>query len=72
MCVSYSILNFFFKKTLSKLYNYLNVEEQGAWIFDGALDLSQKGDCFSAVNKTMVVGQGDVHHWSNNNLKAKI
>ncbi|KAG9912380.1 putative dihydrolipoamide succinyltransferase, partial [Aureobasidium melanogenum] len=40
----------------------LDAEEHLAGVLDVLLDLDKEGDSFSAVKKTVVVGEGEVHH----------
>jgi hypothetical protein len=46
-------------------------KEQHSGIFNCSLDLAQEEHSLTAVNQPMVVGQGDVHHGSDNNLKQQ-
>ena len=40
----------------------LNAEEHLAGVLDVLLDLDEEGDGFPAIKKTVVVGEGEVHH----------
>jgi hypothetical protein len=47
----------------------LQVQEHGPRVFNGSLDCSEEGDSLSAVDKPVIVRQGQVHHRTNHNLK---
>lgn len=38
-------------------------------IFNCSLDLAQEHDGLATVDQPMVIGQGDVHHWPDDDLK---
>ena len=43
----------------------LQVEQQSSWVFDLLLDALEEGDGFTAIDQSVVVSKGDIHHWSN-------
>lgn len=48
-----------------------HVEEQHPGVLHHRLDLAEEGDRFSAVNQTVVVRQGDIHHGTDLHLKER-
>lgn len=47
---------------------FCNLQEHSAGILDVLLDLHQELDGFSAIEKTMVIGESQVHHGPNDDL----
>lgn len=37
-------------------------EEHAAGVLDVLLDLDEEGDCFPAVEQSVVIGEGEIHH----------
>ena len=46
----------------------LQVHQQAAWIFQCVFDAHKKGDGAFAVYDPVIIRQGHVHNWTNNNL----
>ena len=44
------------------------LQQHAAWVFNVLLDLYQELDSLSAIQKTVIVSQGEVHHWSSLDL----
>ena len=54
---------------LSSIINYTRLsEEHLPGVLDHLLDADEEGDGFTAVEDTVVVGQGEVHHGADLNL----
>lgn len=46
------------------------LQQHAAWVLNVLLDLDQELDSLSAIQKTVVVSQGEVHHWSSLDLSV--
>lgn len=46
----------------------LETGQNDAWILDSGLNFAQESDSLTAINQAMIIGQSDVHHWSDDNL----
>lgn len=46
----------------------LEIEEHGDGVFNESLDALEGGDSVASVDDSVVVGEGDVHHWANFDL----
>ena len=46
----------------------LDFDQHAGGVFDGVFDALQKCHGFAAVDDAVVVGEGDLHHWSDDDL----
>lgn len=47
-----------------------NVEQHDLWVFNAFFNLAKEEDSLSSVNNAVVIGEGDVHDGSCNDLAA--
>ena len=47
----------------------LEVHQHDPWVLNGVLDSSQKGDSLATVDQAVVIGESNVHHRADDNLR---
>ena len=47
----------------------LEVHQHDPWVLNGVLDSSQEGDSLATVDQAVVIGESNVHHRADDNLR---